>query len=61
VDEEHAPDLPPFLLPAPHTKENTDVLLPVQEAGLAIKKLTQKNLPKKPTKNVFFLVFWGFF
>jgi hypothetical protein len=39
VDEEkelgpfkHIPDLPPFLLPAPHNnKDNTDVLLPVQE------------------------------
>jgi hypothetical protein len=30
------------------------------QAGLAIKKPTQKNPPKKPTKNVFFVGFLGF-
>jgi hypothetical protein len=33
----------------------------VTQAGLAIKKPTQKNPPKKPTKNVFFFLFFGFF
>jgi hypothetical protein len=56
---EHVPDLPPFLLPAPHIKVNTDVLLPVQEAGLAIKNPPKKTHLKTHYK-CFFLFFWVF-
>jgi hypothetical protein len=39
--------------------EATETLLRIQ-AGLAIKKPTQKKTPKKTTKNVLFLVFLNF-